>query len=125
MSLTFLQPPSPKSVSCYLITFFPTLQRTRTFPLSSLVTGTLFSIPSPSMGGGIAVHVANDPSIRDRIRGLIVVDVVEGTALESLPVMMGVLRKRPTEFYCYEDAIDWRYPSNLFVFEQCRHPSPA
>lgn len=73
------------------------------------VTGTLSCVISPSMGGGIAVHVANDPSIRDRIRGLIVVDVVEGTALESLPVMMGVLQKRPKEFYSYEDAIDWRY----------------
>ena len=77
------------------------------------------------MGGGIAVHVANDPSIRDRIRGLIVEDVVEGTALESLPVMMGVLQKRPKEFYSYEDAIDWRYPSNLFVFVQCRNSSFA
>lgn len=77
------------------------------------------------MGGGLAVHVANDPSIRDRIRGLIVEDVVEGTALESLPVMMGVLQKRPKEFYSYEDAIDWRYSSNLFVFAQCRHSSFA
>lgn len=73
------------------------------------------------MGGGIAVHVANDPSIRDRIRGLIIIDVVEGSALESLPVMMGVLQKRPKEFYSYEDAIDWRYCFYLFVSVQCGH----
>lgn len=61
-----------------------------------------------SMGGGIAVHVAIHPQIKDRIRGLIVVDVVEGTALESLNVMMNVLHRRPTHFYDYPEAIDWR-----------------
>lgn len=61
-----------------------------------------------SMGGGIAVHVATNPQIKDRIRGLIVVDVVEGTALESLNIMMNVLHRRPTQFYDYQEAIDWR-----------------
>lgn len=61
-----------------------------------------------SMGGGVAVHVANDPSIKDRIRGLIVIDVVEGTALESLGVMINVLQKRPQHFFDLEEAIDWR-----------------
>ena len=61
------------------------------------------------MGGGIAVHIASHPSIKKRIRGLIVIDVVEGSALESLNVMMNVLRRKPQEFYDYEDAVDWRY----------------
>ena len=60
------------------------------------------------MGGGIAVHIASDPSMRERIKGLIVVDVVEGTALEALPTMLGVLQRRPQQFYDYEDAINWR-----------------
>ena len=61
-----------------------------------------------SMGGGIAVHVASDPSMRERIKGLIVVDVVEGTALEALPTMLSVLQRRPQQFLDYEDAINWR-----------------
>ena len=62
-----------------------------------------------SMGGGVAVQIASHPSIKKRIRGLIVIDVVEGSALDSLSVMMNVLRRKPQEFYDYEDAIDWRY----------------
>ena len=61
-----------------------------------------------SMGGGLAVQVAIDPSIRERIKGLIVIDVVEGTALESLQVMTNVLKKRPLHFFDYQEAIDWR-----------------
>ena len=60
------------------------------------------------MGGGVAVHVANDPSIKNRICGLIVIDVVEGSALESLVVMNNVLRRRPLHFFDLEEAIDWR-----------------
>lgn len=62
-----------------------------------------------SMGGGVAVHVASNSCIKDRVKGLIVIDVVEGSALESLNVMMNVLRRRPTHFYDLEDAIDWRW----------------
>ena len=47
--------------------------------------------------------------MKDRVKGLIVIDVVEGSALESLNVMMNVLRRRPTHFYDLEDAIDWRW----------------
>lgn len=61
-----------------------------------------------SMGGGIAVHIASNASIKKRIRGLIVIDVVEGSALESLGVMMNVLKRKPQEFHDYEDAVNWR-----------------
>lgn len=73
-----------------------------------------FLVCLSSMGGGIAVHVASDPSMRERIKGLIVVDVVEGTALEALPTMLGVLQRRPQQFYDYEDAINWRSKSEPF-----------
>ena len=68
-----------------------------------------------SMGGGIAVQIASHPSIKQRIRGLIVIDVVEGSALNSLHVMMNVLQKKPQEFYDYEEAIDWRYNTLIEV----------
>ena len=73
-----------------------------------------FLVCLSSMGGGIAVHVASDPSMRERIKGLIVVDVVEGTAVEALPTMLGVLQRRPQQFYDYEDAINWRSKSEPF-----------
>lgn len=68
-----------------------------------------------SMGGGIAVHIANDASIKERIKGLIVIDVVEGTALESLHVMMNVLKRKPQQFYDYQEAIDWSLDSHLLL----------
>ena len=67
------------------------------------------------MGGGIAVHIASHPEMRDRIKGLIVIDVVEGSALESLNVMMNVLQRKPQEFYDYQEAIDWSVDSHLLL----------
>jgi protein phosphatase methylesterase 1 len=34
-------------------------------------------------------------------------DVVEGTAIEALPVMNKILRNRPSQFKSVEDAIKW------------------
>ena len=68
-----------------------------------------------SMGGGIAVHLAHEESLKKRVKGLIVIDVVEGSALESLHVMMNVLRKRPTQFCDIQEAIDWSVDSHLLL----------
>lgn len=68
-----------------------------------------------SMGGGIAVHIASHPEMHNRIKGLIVIDVVEGSALESLNVMMNVLQRKPQEFYDYQEAIDWSVDSHLLL----------
>lgn len=47
------------------------------------------------MGGAIAVHVAKQlPSLS----GLIVIDVVEGSALDALAGMQKFLRSRPATF---------------------------
>lgn len=56
-----------------------------------------------SMGGAIAVDVAT----KYHVTGLVVIDVVEGTALESLSSMQSILRGRPTSFESIEDAIRW------------------
>lgn len=68
-----------------------------------------------SMGGGIAVHIASVPEMRNEIKGLIVIDVVEGTAMESLHVMMNVLKKKPQCFYDYQEAIDWSLDTHLLL----------
>jgi len=59
-----------------------------------------------SMGGAIAIHVANKDLLPTLI-GLIVIDVVEGTALEALANMQSFLRGRPKNFATLERAIEW------------------
>lgn len=59
-----------------------------------------------SMGGAIAVHVACMQLIPTLV-GIIVIDVVEGTAMESLQSMQSFLRSRPTHFKSINNAIEW------------------
>ncbi|OQR72433.1 protein phosphatase methylesterase 1-like, partial [Tropilaelaps mercedesae] len=59
-----------------------------------------------SMGGALAVHVAAAGSIPE-ISGLVVIDVVEGTALDALKSMQAVLRARPRSFHSLENAVEW------------------
>lgn len=59
-----------------------------------------------SMGGAVAVHAASKGAIPNLI-GLIVIDVVEGTALEALQSMQSFLRGRPASFRSLEYAIEW------------------
>ncbi|KAL5112899.1 hypothetical protein TcWFU_009229 [Taenia crassiceps] len=59
-----------------------------------------------SMGGAVAVHVAQKRAIPS-FAGLVVVDVVEGTALESLYSMTSFLRSRPQGFRSLVDGISW------------------
>ncbi|GLV45103.1 uncharacterized protein CBL_14324 [Carabus blaptoides fortunei] len=61
-----------------------------------------------SMGGAIAVHCAH--KIPNCV-GLCVIDVVEGTAMESLASMQTLLRNRPSNFTSIEQAIQWCYRS--------------
>ncbi|XP_069129081.1 protein phosphatase methylesterase 1-like [Argopecten irradians] len=59
-----------------------------------------------SMGGAIAVHTAERNLIPSLI-GLVVIDVVEGTAMDSLNSMQSFLRGRPSTFKSLEHAIEW------------------
>jgi protein phosphatase methylesterase 1 len=59
-----------------------------------------------SMGGAIGVHIG----FRNRLPslvGLVVIDVVEGTALEALTSMQSFLRSRPSHFKSISHAIEW------------------
>jgi len=58
-----------------------------------------------SMGGTIAA-AAGEMGV-DGLAGLVVVDVVEGTAMEALSSMQGFLRSRPTKFGSVSQAIEW------------------
>ncbi|KAL2497482.1 esterase/lipase/thioesterase family protein [Abeliophyllum distichum] len=59
-----------------------------------------------SMGGSVAVHVAAKKALHS-LAGLIVVDVVEGTAMASLVHMQKILANRLQHFSSIEKAIEW------------------
>lgn len=59
-----------------------------------------------SMGGAIAVHAAAKQIVPNLV-GLVVIDVVEGSALDSLHAMRGVLGNRPKSFESIEKANEW------------------
>lgn len=63
-----------------------------------------------SLGGSIAVHAAHNPNLSS-LNGIVVIDVVEGTALGALSSMQSILRGRPQSFNSIEDAIKWRFIS--------------
>ena len=60
-----------------------------------------------SLGGSIAVHAAHNQNLLS-LNGIVVIDVVEGTALGALSSMQSILRGRPQSFKSIEDAIKWR-----------------
>lgn len=58
------------------------------------------------MGGAICVHIASQELIPSLI-GCVVIDVVEGSALEALSSMQSFLRSRPHFFKSIPQAIEW------------------
>ncbi|XP_018320634.1 protein phosphatase methylesterase 1 [Agrilus planipennis] len=58
-----------------------------------------------SLGGAVAVEAAS----LINAAGVCVIDVVEGTALESLSSMQSILRGRPSSFKTIDDAIQWSF----------------
>lgn len=61
-----------------------------------------------SLGGAIAVRAA--PLVTNII-GVIVIDVVEGTAIDALRSMQGFLRSRPSTFSSIAKAVEWCHRS--------------
>lgn len=59
-----------------------------------------------SMGGAICVHISHLRLI-PTLLGCVVIDVVEGTAMEALASMQSFLRSRPTHFKSIQHAIEW------------------
>lgn len=46
------------------------------------------------------------------LAGLIVIDVVEGTAMDALSSMQSFLRGRPNNFNSLQNAVEWRSVCN-------------
>ncbi|KAI8618826.1 Alpha/Beta hydrolase protein [Chytriomyces sp. MP71] len=65
-----------------------------------------------SMGGSVVVEACNSGRIKNVV-GVAVIDVVEGTAIESLAHMNRILKEKPSQFRKIEDAIKWTMRSRL------------
>jgi len=81
----------------------------KTFPNLTIV------IMGHSMGGSIACKATEEAlkgELAPKIQGLIVIDVVEGTAIEALPFMEGIVKSMPKSFPSLEAAIQWAVRSN-------------
>ena len=67
-----------------------------------------------SMGGAVAVKCASrcEDILRSLI-GFVVIDVVEGTAIDALQGMQSVLNSRPTKFHSLTNAIEWSIRSGM------------
>lgn len=64
-----------------------------------------------SMGGAVAARAAKELP-NEWLLGVILLDIVEGSALEALPSMPQLLARRPKEFKSIQDAIKWSFSSN-------------
>ncbi|KAK6013205.1 hypothetical protein OSTOST_21539 [Ostertagia ostertagi] len=66
----------------------------------------LVCVVGHSMGGALAVHVVATNEIPNVV-ALVVIDVVEGSAMEALGGMLTFLRGRPSTFESEEKAVTW------------------
>lgn len=64
-----------------------------------------------SMGGAVAARTAQELPEK-WIKGVVLIDIVEGSALEALPYMKSILSRRPDSFKTIEDAVKWAVSSN-------------
>ena len=70
-----------------------------------------------SMGGSLAVKSLNfilenaGHNIINRLMAIIVIDVVEGTAMDALPFMEQIIQARPKSFPSIEQAVEWTVKS--------------
>lgn len=67
-----------------------------------------------SMGGAIAVKCSSlSETLMPSLVGFVVIDVVEGTAKEALPIMVSVIESRPKKFSKLSDAIEWSLKTGM------------
>lgn len=72
-----------------------------------------------SMGGSIATKATGFvlkqkdkfPELYEKMQGLIMIDIVEGTAMDALPFMENIVNNRPPNFSTMNKAIEYMYKS--------------
>jgi protein phosphatase methylesterase 1 len=83
------------------------------FPLDNII------VIGHSMGGSVATKTCEEifknqnkyKDLYDKIQGLMVIDVVEGTAMEALPFMENFVNNRPENFPSIEKGIEYMFRS--------------
>uniref|UniRef100_A0A8C4X3S2 protein phosphatase methylesterase-1 n=1 Tax=Erpetoichthys calabaricus TaxID=27687 RepID=A0A8C4X3S2_ERPCA len=84
--------------------------------VANVVKAIYGEIPPPlllvghSVGGAIAIHTAS-ANLIPSVVGLVVIDVVEGSAMDVLHSMQNFLRGRPKSFKSIDHAIEWSVKS--------------
>lgn len=67
-----------------------------------------------SMGGAIAIKCSTRClESLPTLAGFVIIDVVEGTAKDALPLMMSVIKTRPNKFSSMQNAIEWSFRSGM------------
>lgn len=71
-----------------------------------------------SMGGAIAAKTVDyiqknhaEEEWKDHIKGLFIIDVVEGSAMDALPFMEDIVRNRPAEFADIPHVVKYGFSS--------------
>eukprot|EP00827_Trimyema_finlayi_P001097 TRINITY_DN1373_c0_g1_i1.p1 TRINITY_DN1373_c0_g1~~TRINITY_DN1373_c0_g1_i1.p1 ORF type:complete len:325 (-),score=39.95 TRINITY_DN1373_c0_g1_i1:220-1194(-) len=70
-----------------------------------------------SMGGAIAIRAVEKllaiKEVSQLIKGICVIESIEGTAIEFFPIMAEIIKEKPQKFSCVEQAIQFSYKANL------------
>ena len=84
-----------------------------------------------SLGGAVATkavcHILKtefNKDLYDKIQGVIIIDVIEGSAMEALPFMMNVVQKRENNFDSINSAIYYMSHTQIRNVESCRVSIP-
>ena len=84
-----------------------------------------------SLGGAVATkavcHILKtefNQDLYDKIQGIIIIDVIEGSAMEALPFMMNVVQKRENNFDSINSAIYYMSHTQIRNVESCRISIP-
>ena len=83
-------------------------------PTARLDTASLILV-GHSLGGSVVSSACSEPYVSElaggrgaaAVTGVVVLDVVEGSALDSLATMNSIINSIPTRFDLREDAVDW------------------
>lgn len=85
--------------------------------IASKFTDYRFIIVGHSMGGAIAAKFVQKYESDEelRIKALIVLDVVEGSAIDALPNMNTIIESRPKSFKSIKEALSWSLTSRTLL----------
>ena len=101
------------------------------FEINKLFPNETIIILGHSLGGAVATKTICDifknkinNDLYVKIQGLIVIDVIEGTAMDALPKMIDFINKRKNNFHNINDAIYYMVNKQIKNLESCKISIP-